>query len=182
MSSVALVKGKGLLRRAGPVLERVGTLVQQRRAVVTQIAAWADRSRQLRCFDTARFAEYQSAVARILPADFLDSLTAIELRERGRYLQALALRIERAEHDPKKDALKAQRLKGPEGRLAEAEKLLRHARPSSPCRKILQEYAALVEEFRISVFAPELGTRGPVSEKRLREKWTEVENLCQRVE
>lgn len=180
--AVALVKGEGLLRRAGPVLERVGTLVQQRRAVVTQIAAWADRSRQLRCFDTTRFAEYQSAVARILPADFLDSLTAIELRERGRYLQALALRIERAEHDPKKDALKAQRLKGPEGRLAEAEKLLRHARPSSPCRKILQEYAALVEEFRISVFAPELGTRGPVSEKRLREKWTEVENLCQRVE
>ena len=36
--AVALVKGEGLLRRAGLVLERVGTLVQQRRAVVTQIA------------------------------------------------------------------------------------------------------------------------------------------------
>ena len=92
------------------------------------------------------------------------------------------MRIERAEHDPKKDALKAERLQGPERRLQEATRFLRQAGHSSQCRACLREYSVMLEEFRISVFAPELGTKQPVSEKRLRQKWAEVENICRRVE
>ena len=101
---------------------------------------------------------------------------------RSRYLQALVLRIERAEHDPKKDALKAERLQGAENCLREAERLLRKPGRSGQCRNCVREYEMLVEEFRISVFAPELGTRQPVSEKRLRQKWAEVESICRQVE
>ena len=39
-----------------------------------------------------------------------------------------------------------------------------------------------VEEYRVSIFAPELGTSFPVSEKRLKKKWQEVEDDCLRVE
>ena len=50
------------------------------------------------------------------------------------------------------------------------------------CRHARREFRRMVEEFRVSVFAPELGTTMPVSEKRLDEKWQEVELLCRPVE
>ena len=52
----------------------------------------------------------------------------------------------------------------------------------SPCVRAFREYARLVEEFRVSVFAPELGVGAPVSEKRLTERWREVESVCRQVE
>lgn len=181
-AAVAVVQREGLLRRARPVLERVVQLVRQRRELNSLVGQWASRARQARCYDTSRHEEYQNLLERLVPADFLQQLSASELRERPRYLQALALRIKRAEHDPQKDAQKAARLRNPENRLQEAARFMRQPGHSSQCRSCLHEYAAMVEEFRISVFAPELGTRQPVSEKRLAQKWAEVENVCRQVE
>ncbi len=181
-AAMAAVRCEGLLRQARSVLERVVQLVRQRRELVGVIQQWAGRARQARNYDADRHQEYQNALERIVPSNFLEELSADSLRERLRYLQGLAMRIERAEHDPKKDALKAERLQGPERRLQEATRFLRQAGHSSQCRACLREYSVMLEEFRISVFAPELGTKQPVSEKRLRQKWAEVENICRRVE
>ncbi len=180
--ALAKVQREGLLRLARPVLERVVQLVRSRRELASVIQQWASRARQARNYDASRHEEYQLALQRIVPNNFLEELGSDSLRERLRYLQGLAMRIERAEHDPKKDALKAERLQGPENRLREAERFMRLAGHSSQCRACLQEYSVMLEEFRVSVFAPELGTKQPVSEKRLRQKWTEVENICRRVE
>jgi ATP-dependent helicase HrpA len=38
----------------------------------------------------------------------------------------------------------------------------------------LDEFRWLLEEFRVSLFAQQLGTRTPVSEKRLRKFWESV--------
>ncbi len=179
---IAAVQRDGLVRRAKPVLERVVQLIRLRRELHNQINQWAARARQARNYDSSRHETYQQALERIVPAHFLEELSADALKERSRYLQALVLRIERAEHDPKKDALKAERLQGAENCLREAERLLRKPGRSGQCRNCVREYEMLVEEFRISVFAPELGTRQPVSEKRLRQKWAEVENICRQVE
>jgi ATP-dependent helicase HrpA len=40
----------------------------------------------------------------------------------------------------------------------------------------------MVEEFKVSVFAPEIGTALPVSEKRLDAQRKQAEELCRRVE
>jgi ATP-dependent helicase HrpA len=40
----------------------------------------------------------------------------------------------------------------------------------------------MVEEFRVSVFAPEMGTAFPVSEKRLYAQMQQAEDVCRRVE
>ncbi|MDO5675101.1 MAG: ATP-dependent RNA helicase HrpA [bacterium] len=181
-AAMAAVRREGLLRPARAVLERVVQLVRQRRELAGAIQQWAGRARQARNYDAGRHQDYQAALERIVPSNFLEELSADSLRERVRYLQGLAVRIERAEHDPKKDALKAERLQGPENRLSEAARFLRQAGHSSQCRACLSEYNTMLEEFRISVFAPELGTKQPVSEKRLRQKWAEVENICRRVE
>ncbi|MCI5124203.1 MAG: DUF3418 domain-containing protein, partial [Candidatus Electrothrix sp. AR5] len=53
---------------------------------------------------------------------------------------------------------------------------------AAPCREAVMLYRRMVEEFRISVFAPEIGTAMPISEKRLKLQWQQVEESCRRVE
>ena len=173
------VRKKGLLRTASNLLDQVQQTLQQRRTVLQKINDWKTRSRANRSFQESRYQQYQSALEQIVPQGFLHNLHPTQLTHKPRYLQALALRIERAEHDPLKDEKKAQRLVKP---LARLEQMAKFTSPTLACRACQEEYLQLLEEFRVSIFAPELGTLQQVSEKRLTKKWQEVEDICRRVE
>jgi ATP-dependent helicase HrpA len=87
-----------------------------------------------------------------------------------RYLQALMVRAERAALNPMKDAEKVRRVQP----YADA---LRQAAPavkSRAARIAWHRLRWLVEEFRVSVFAPELGTAEKVSPARLDEALAEL--------
>jgi ATP-dependent helicase HrpA len=79
-----------------------------------------------------------------------------------RYLKAISVRLERLFNEPSKDQSKMLDLL-PFMSVVES---ARHAPENQPLRWAL-------EEFRVSVFAPELKTAEPVSVKRLR-------GLCER--
>jgi ATP-dependent helicase HrpA len=176
---VASAGVQGVLRAATQILDTVTSTLQQRRVVKQKITEWAARARTNKNYLESRHNEYLSALAHIIPEDFLQSLRAEQLLHKPRYLQALALRIERAEHSPLKDNKKAERLITP---LARLQQLTHFNNPSPPCLLGQQEYRELLEEFRVSIFAPELGTAQPVSEQRLLQKWQEIENVCRNVE
>jgi ATP-dependent helicase HrpA len=90
-----------------------------------------------------------------------------------RYLQALLIRAERAELNPAKDAEKARRVQP----YADALQSLRaKATGSAARREQLERFAWLVEEFKVSCFAQELGTALPVSAKRLEAALAELVN------
>jgi len=176
---VARAGAKGVLRTATVVLDQVLDTLQQRRAVSTKIRDWAARAKTNRNYQQERHQEYLTALDQIVPATFLHTLAAGQLLHKPRYLQALGLRIDRAEHSPQKDSKKAERLATP---LARLRQLADCNNPSRDCQICQQEYGQLLEEFRVSIFAPELGTAQPVSEQRLLQKWQEVEAICRRVE
>jgi ATP-dependent helicase HrpA len=114
-------------------------------------------------------------VALIVPADFLATLPLARLPVLCRYLKALRIRAERAHVAPAKDAARAQQVAPHEEHFQRA---VRH-RPLSPeLRRHLEEYREMIEEFKVSLFAQELGTAFPVSAKRLEKKWQEMELLC----
>ena len=175
---VKQVQEKGFLRMSGTILSQVNQLLRQRREVSTTIRQWAERALQTHSYNKKRHEEFEQALERLLPADFL-TLGKQGLAECPRYLQALIMRIKRAEHDPQKDEIKAKRLQTPEKRLEETRHFHLHAQK---CQICLQEYMSMLEEFRVSVFAPELGTKEPVSEQRLQKKWQEVVTACRQVE
>ncbi|MDD2464738.1 MAG: ATP-dependent RNA helicase HrpA [Desulfobulbus sp.] len=177
--NVVRVGHQGLLRTATELLELLHQTLQQRRAVYQKINDWKTRARANRSFQESRFQEYLDCLEQIVPTHFLCTLRPEELKHKPRYLQALSLRIERAEHAPLKDDKKAERLAKP---LARLQQMAHFKRPTQPCHICQQEYLELLEEFRVSIFAPELGTAQPVSEQRLLQKWQEVENICRRVE
>jgi ATP-dependent helicase HrpA len=98
----------------------------------------------------------------LMPAAFLDQVDFDRLRHLPRYLKALTLRAERAANNPAKDAERARQLAP---YLDALERL--KANPSAQREAAIDEFRWLVEEFKVSVFAQELGTAVPVSTKRL---------------
>ena len=102
-----------------------------------------------------RYATFDADLARLLPADFPAGIPFAQFVHIPRYLRAMQLRAERAALAPAKDSEKARQLApfhGWEKRVAPA----RHA-----------EFRWMLEEFRVSLFAQELGTPAPVSAQRL---------------
>lgn len=91
----------------------------------------------------------------LLPIDFPSRTPYDILRHFPRYLKGMLLRSERADNDPKRYQERAQQLTRYVG-------LLRSKSTALPAG-----FRWMVEEFKISLFAQELGTQYPISANRL---------------
>ncbi|MCC7377542.1 MAG: ATP-dependent RNA helicase HrpA [Verrucomicrobiales bacterium] len=101
----------------------------------------------------------------LLPARFLDTVTFERLPHLVRYLKAMLVRAERATANAPRDRERAAQLVPYEKALKAME-----AEPKSPARAAaLADFRWMLEEYRVSLFAQELGTAFPVSPKRLDE-------------
>ena len=110
---------------------------------------------------------------RLLPERFLGEVPFERLVDMSRYLQAVLIRADRAVADATKDVQKAQLVRP----YAQALKafLSDPPDPGSVRAGRLETFRWLVEEWRVSVFAQELGTPQPVSVTRLDRQLEEVE-------
>ena len=100
----------------------------------------------------------------LLPRNFLETIPFVQLAHLPRYLKALATRMERAKLNPVKDKERGQQLAPYVTALRQLE-----ANPPNTAadRRQLAELRRMVEEFKVSLFAQELGTAVPVSPQRL---------------
>jgi len=134
-------------------LNSLGALLGPAAAVVWPAAATA----------TGGFA---AEVDALVPRRFLEEVSFAQLPHLPRYLKALVLRIERAANNPPKEA---ERVKLVAPYVTEARRL-RTTPPATPeAWQLADEFRWLVEEYKVSVFAQELGTAKPASPKRLDE-------------
>jgi ATP-dependent helicase HrpA len=90
------------------------------------------------------------------------------LEQYPRYLQAIERRLEKLQDQYQRDRQISVTLK------SLAEPLLAEWKNNTCASEDLLQYRWLLEEFRVSLFAQQLGTRQPVSEKRLRTLWQMV--------
>jgi ATP-dependent helicase HrpA len=102
-----------------------------------------------------RYNGLEDDLARLVPPDYLKHTPHERLEHLPRYLKAMLQRGERAWHLPAKDAERA-RLLAP----------FRDWKSRVPPEHY-EAFRWMLEEFRVSVFAQELGTAQPVSAKRL---------------
>jgi len=103
-------------------------------------------------------------LAALVPPAFLDDIAFETLRHLPRHLKALTLRAERASNNPVKDAERAKQVQPYHAALER----LRAAPPKIDNAAVrIAEFRWLVEEFKVSLYAQELGTAVPVSPKRL---------------
>jgi ATP-dependent helicase HrpA len=179
---VASLKERGMLRQGREGLNRVLALLTERRKTQVVLTQSRQRAGKSGSFDKAKFMEYQQLLDELVPSGFLTISRVEEVGDKQRWLQALAKRIERAEHAPLKDEQKAKQVRPALERLRQIDQRERGEQRASACQQELSLYRRMVEEFRVSVFAPEIRTAMPVSEKRLKQQWQRVEDSCRRVE
>jgi ATP-dependent helicase HrpA len=103
-------------------------------------------------------------LAALVPVNFLATTPYAQLPHLPRYLKALHTRMERATLNPLKDQERVRQL------APYLETLRKQAgrQPLPPeARRQLEVFRWMVEEFKVSLFAQELGTAQPISAKRL---------------
>jgi len=128
-------------------------------ALTYQLGEWTKQILALRQAVMAaakRYAGMEQDAQRLIPPDFLARTPHARLPHLPRYLRAMQIRGERAWLSPAKDAEKAKQL----APFHDWEKRV------PPARR--EAFRWMLEEFRVSVFAQELGTAEPVSAQRLR--------------
>ncbi len=129
-------------------------------ALAHQLGEWTRQILDLRqkvLASPKRYTGIEHDVQRLVPGDFLARTPFAQLPHLHRYLRAIQIRAERAAVSPAKDTEKAKQL-APfaqwEGRVPEPQR---------------EAFRWMLEEFRVSLFAQELGTAQPVSAMRLKE-------------
>ena len=111
----------------------------------------------------------------IAPADLLEQYNFDELPHLTRFLKAMRLRAERAKESIQRDIEKSKRVAPYEARSAALIQLAKTAAQQSE----VKAYRMLLEEFKVSVYAQELGTAQKVSEKRLDKLADTLERMLQ---
>jgi len=121
-------------------------------------------------------ASIKAELDRLVPADFLERLPMDALRQLPRRLEALRIRAERAKYDPEKDRKKEEQVEP--YALAVERVVKRFDKDTSPEKKAaVEELRGMIEEFRVSLFAPEVKTAFPISGKRLALKIKDIEAM-----
>jgi ATP-dependent helicase HrpA len=100
----------------------------------------------------------------MLPRNFLAVIPFAQLTHVPRYLKALVTRMERAKLNPVKDKERAQLI----APFITGLKSVQAQPPKTvEARQLMEEFRWMIEEYKVSLFAQELGTAFPVSPKRL---------------
>ncbi|MBW1746586.1 MAG: DUF3418 domain-containing protein, partial [Deltaproteobacteria bacterium] len=118
----------------------------------------------------------RNELSRLVPERFMDLYDNERLTHIARYIKAIDIRAQRASVNFEKDELKAKKLKIYVDGLNEMLKKL-SSFVSEEKKQAIEEYFWLIEEYKVSVFAQELKTAFPVSEKKLDKKLKEIERM-----
>lgn len=162
------VKKCGLYHKGREIRRKLVELLRERRSVLDFIEESEKKGRGM---DSQEGEKFRNQVAEYLPPDFLETVTSRDLDDLLRYLKALKVRLTRKIQDPAKDKAKEDRIVPFFRRLSSCPALEEMDREQ---RQVIGDYRKMLEEYRVSIFAPEIKAGFPVSEKRLERKWKEV--------
>jgi len=167
-AQVILPSAQSLLHEVKPVLEAYF----QARQILHRLENTSPRDRNLKEF----FSDLRTRLNQLLPDNFLE----VHPRERWpdlvRYMKALSLRAEKGLLNPAKDRVKVEEIRVFDDRLKDLRKNLSYAASAEKKEKI-NEWAWMIEEYRISLFTQEMKTAYPVSRKRLAARLKEIEEM-----
>jgi ATP-dependent helicase HrpA len=175
-AEIKKVQQMGLYRKGQEICDEMFQILRKRREVSDHIVRFAGLARKSHSYNAAQYKEYESLLEEILSADFLTTKSLEDLAGCARFFQALTIRIERAHSNPSKDQTKAEQLAPFLNRI----KNLPEDCSGLPleCKEAIALYLAMVAEFRVAVFAPELKGGMQVSAKKLKLQWQNVQSLC----
>ena len=109
--------------------------------------------------------DVKTQLANLLPKGFISATGYEQLRQLPRYLRAISYRLDKMKDDPYRDQTNLAKVQQLQREYEDAlSRVPRGRRPSEE----LRQARWLIEEFRVSLFAQQIGTATTVSEKRIR--------------
>ncbi|NTV38675.1 MAG: DUF3418 domain-containing protein, partial [Demequinaceae bacterium] len=116
----------------------------------------------------ATLSDVRALASDLVGEGFVSRTPAARLKDLPRYLRAATHRIAKAKENPARDAELSWRV-------AEVSSALSHLTQSTDLSRLTPDRAAdldrlrwMIQEYRVSLYAQQLGTDGPVSDKRIR--------------
>lgn len=169
---VAEVRRLGFSRWGGQLCQDFAALARKRQTVLLALDQALPGKGSPSPYVSGKRLELLAHLEDIFPRNLPRLLQPVDFALLQRDLQCLAIRIERMASHPAKDDLKAAPLGKHLRRLAELADKIADMSPEA----VLQANAfrQMVNDYRIALFAPELKTRQPVSEKKLEAQWQAV--------
>ena len=155
----------------------VADVRRQLPGIAQQLSDWTGeilRQRQAILLLRRPYPQMLADLNQLAPRQFLRHIPFARLPHLPRYLRALHIRAERAAVSPAKDQEKSRRL---EPFLETWEKLRAQSPPTRAAWDKLHECRWLLEEYKVSLFAQELGTAGSVSPAKLTRVLAEAQSL-----
>ncbi|MEJ7139351.1 ATP-dependent RNA helicase HrpA, partial [Amphibiibacter pelophylacis] len=154
------------------------TLIAQEVARLTGqiVQTWSGLQRRLKDSKAAPalVSDIQQQLQRLVGPGFVRQTPYSTLQHFPRYLQAIALRLDKWRADPDRDLARMTELRTLETpfwkRLHE-----QHSQSGGKTDERLNDFRWLLEELRVSLFAQELRTPQPVSVKRLQKAWGQLQ-------
>jgi ATP-dependent helicase HrpA len=174
--TIAKIQSDGLYQSGMEICETVMAILRRRREVRDQIQRFGELARKTRSFSSERNEEYFHLLEEILPSEFLQTMSLDAISDRDRYLRSLSVRIERAHVDPTKEQEKRNKLVPHLQNYRLLKK--REMDLTDECIELMNVYDVMINEFRISLFSPEIRTKIPVSEKKLARHWQSIHDIC----
>ena len=156
---------------------------QDLRGMVPKLGDWLKETFTLRLALETNKQPYPGMaddLAALLPKDFLRQTPFDRVQHLSRYLRGMQVRAEKWKRDGARDAARARELAPFVGAARKLSAELAAARSGARVEKkavateLKEEFRWEVEEFRVSLFAQELGTAGPVSAVRLQKTLEEI--------
>ena len=148
-----------------------GDCIERLKAVEATLAAHAELlpklTPPLMGFATANFEDLREQHRRLVFAGFAKLFPLARLKDLPRYLKAMRLRAERLQNDPRKDQARMLVVRDFDAQLD-------RLAANCPAERI-SDLRFVLEELRVQLFAQELGTREPVSEKRMQKLLEQAE-------
>jgi ATP-dependent helicase HrpA len=148
--------------------ENLGAVVGPLRTIVEALEDVHTRLDQLNSptYDVS-LADVRAHIGRLTYAGFLAGVGLERLPDVARYVQAISVRLDGLARSPRRDLEALAICRRLDNELAE----LQQARPHSAGTEMVMW---MLEELRVSLFAQALGTKGKVSEKRVRRALEEL--------
>lgn len=157
-----------------------GNLVQQAEQLTVRVRDILQRWHELKKRLKGRidlslavaFNDIKSQLQGLIYPGFVRDIPLHWLQEYPRYLKAIEQRLDKLGAQLQKDRVWTLELGGYQEQLRR--KLDKHAKEGKHDPE-LELYRWMLEEYRVSLFAQQLGTRMPVSDKRLAKQWSQIQ-------
>ncbi|MFW2368110.1 MAG: ATP-dependent RNA helicase HrpA [Desulforhopalus sp.] len=169
LTNIDQVKKNGLFRLGQEICTELFALYKKRRIVLETMNKIFTKKDSLSRDKQKDFFDH---LQDIFPDNFLHLETPFDLKDVERQLQCLSIRLDRYYANPTKDAQKQFKIKPYLDNLNHITKKKEDFTEEG--LEMLYRYKQIINEFRISLFAPELKTREKVSTKKLDQFWQEA--------